>query len=96
MKPLFIALKTEHYKKFRSREKRYEIRRYGKGWTEKNCWVGRFVTISHGFQKKGRLIRRITDFKRVSGLDLREEDKAAVTAIWGAEAIKYEFALIYC
>ncbi len=96
LKPVFIPLQNEYYQQFRDFRKPYEIRQYGKRWNEEVCKVDRMATLSNGYQKKGRLIRRITEFKRVSGVDLREEDKAAVTAIWGARAIKHEFALIYC
>ncbi|MFW5499576.1 MULTISPECIES: hypothetical protein [unclassified Maridesulfovibrio] len=95
-KPLFMALMTEHYIKFRSGEKKYEIRQYGKRWNEETCRIGRLVSISHGFQKKGRLIRVVIDFKKISGSQLNEADRMAVKAIWGAEALKKEYVLIYC
>lgn len=95
-KPLFISLMKEYYLSFRSGDKEYEIRRYGKRWNEKTCRVGRAATHANGFQKKGRLNRRISDFKKISGLNLEANDKTAVVAIWGAEALNEDFALIYC
>ncbi|WP_319778460.1 hypothetical protein [Maridesulfovibrio sp.] len=95
-KSLFIVLKTEHYMKFRSGEKKYEIRQYGKKWNEEKCRIGRLVSISHGYQKKGRLIRVVIDFKKISGSQLNEADRMVVKAIWGAEALEKEYALIYC
>jgi len=95
-RPLFMALKTEHYLPFRSGEKRYEIRPYGARWNEETCRVGRLASVSHGYQKKGRLIRVVTRFEKISGSQFKEADKASVKAIWGAEALKKEYALIYC
>ncbi|NDV27704.1 hypothetical protein [Desulfovibrio sp. JC010] len=95
-RPLFMALKTEHYLPFRSGEKKYEIRQYGKRWNEDTCRIGRLVSVSHGYQKRGRLIRVVTDFKKISGSQLNEADRMAVEAIWGAEALKKEYVLIYC
>ncbi|HAS87998.1 MAG TPA: hypothetical protein DCS48_01630 [Desulfovibrio sp.] len=95
-RPLFMTLKTEHYMPFRSGEKRYEIRPYGARWNEETCRIGRLASVSHGYQKKGRLIRVVTDFKKISGSLLMEADKVAVKAIWGAEALEKEYALTYC
>lgn len=48
-RPLFIPLKTEHFRAFERGEKTVEYRRYGRGWNERTCMLGRPVTLSHGY-----------------------------------------------
>jgi hypothetical protein len=48
-KPLFVPLKTEYFRQFESGIKKKEYRRYGPGWNERTCRIGRAVTLSHGY-----------------------------------------------
>lgn len=62
--PVFIPLKTEYYEAFCDGSKTTEYRKYGKRWNEKNCDVGRRVTISKGYGKKHRRHGVIIGFKK--------------------------------
>ena len=95
MKPLFIALRNEFYLMFQGGTKHYEIRKYCKRWNEEKCKVGRLVTLSNGYQKKGRLNLRVIDFKKVFGSRLSKSDKKAVIGCWGAEALDGYFSIIF-
>ncbi len=53
--PLFVPLKGIHYDAFANGKKTFELRRYGRQWTEKNIYFGRNVTISYGYGKQCRL-----------------------------------------
>ena len=61
-KPLFIPLKTEYYDAFASGKKTIERRKYGAGWNEQTCRVGRRVTLSKGYGKQNRLYGTIKAF----------------------------------
>lgn len=61
-KPLFIALKSEYFKQFKSGHKHAEYRLYGKRWNENTCRIGRKVTLSNGYGKKDRITREIVGF----------------------------------
>ena len=60
--PLFIPLKTAYYEAFADGSKTVEYRRYGRGWNERTCPVGRPVVLSKGYGKANRLRGRITRF----------------------------------
>lgn len=47
--PLFVPLRTEWFRAFESGEKTVEYRAYGPRWNETTCYVGRPVTLSHGY-----------------------------------------------
>lgn len=64
MKPLFVPLKTRWFRDFQEGRKRVEYRRYGPGWNERTCVVGRPVTLSHGYSG-ARLHGIITRFRVV-------------------------------
>jgi hypothetical protein len=54
-KPLFIPLKKNHYLAFFLGRKTVEYRHYSPDWNERNCRVGRAVTLSCGYGKKNRM-----------------------------------------
>lgn len=60
-RPLFIPLKTEHFRAFEDGSKTEEYRLYGRGWNERTCTVGRPATLSHGYSGK-RLRAVVTGF----------------------------------
>ena len=66
-KPLFIPLKTEYYQAFVLGEKDTEYRKYGPGWNERTCWVGRPVVISKGYGKQNRTCGVIRSFAIIDG-----------------------------
>jgi len=84
LKPLFIALKSEHFISFESGGKKFEIRKYGKRWNEKTCPVGRKVILSKGYGKKHRMNGNITSFSKLSANALSERDRVVVTLIYGS------------
>lgn len=63
-KPLFIPLKTAYYDAFVDGSKTVEHRRYGKGWNETTCGVGRRVVISKGYGKQNRRSGVIVGFEQ--------------------------------
>ncbi|NJO61530.1 MAG: hypothetical protein HC836_25765 [Richelia sp. RM2_1_2] len=54
IKPLFIPLKKTYYEQFVDGSKSVEYRKYGPGWNERTCIVGRSVVISLGYSKNRR------------------------------------------
>jgi hypothetical protein len=50
--PLFVPLRTEWFRQFESGDKTVEYRAYGPRWNERTCFVGRKVTLSHGYSGK--------------------------------------------
>lgn len=75
MKPLFIPLKRQYYEEFVSGTKTVEYRKYGRGWNENTCSLGRPVVISLGYSKHRRSLGVITSFNVISSskvLDARE------------------------
>jgi len=65
IKPLFVPLKTQYYEEFVSGNKDTEYRKYGRGWNEKTCRIGREVVISNGYGKYRRSRGIIRSFKIV-------------------------------
>jgi hypothetical protein len=61
-KPLFVPLKREWFEAFASGAKQEEWRRYGRGWNEQTCRIGRPVTLSLGYSG-ARLHGRVTSFR---------------------------------
>jgi len=53
-KPLFLPLKREYFDAFEAGIKTHEYRLYGPRWNEKNCRIGRPVTLSCGYGKGRR------------------------------------------
>lgn len=70
-KPLFVPLKAEYYEAFEDGSKTVEYRRYGRGWNERTCRVGKAVVLSYGYGKARRLNGIVTGFKIV-GADAHE------------------------
>ena len=63
-KPLFIALRSEYFYAFRNKSKTEEFRKYGRGWNEKTCELGRAVVLSKGYGKGCRIHGVITGFEK--------------------------------
>ena len=61
---LFIPLKTEYYEAFCDGSKTVECRKYGKGWNEKTCTIGKKVVISKGYGKQNRKSGVIVGFTK--------------------------------
>lgn len=64
-KPLFVPLRTEWFRKFKAGLKTVEYRRYGPGWNEGTCRVGRSIVLSHGYSGE-RIEAVIVGFRRVN------------------------------
>lgn len=73
MRPLFVPLKTEHFRAFACGEKQTEYRAYGPRWNERTCIPGRPVTLSHGYS--GARIDAV-----VSGFRIVPRSRAPATA----------------
>lgn len=69
-KPLFVPLKKEYYEEFVSGNKNTEYRKYGPGWNEKTCQIGRPVVISLGYGKNRRSKGVITSFNIVESTNI--------------------------
>ena len=82
-KPLFIPLKTKWYEQFKAGTKRDELRRYGPGWNERTCRVGRAVTLSHGYGKHDRMRGKISGFKKQHGSTFGSTYRDAIKATYG-------------
>ena len=63
-KPLFIPLKTEFYEAFCDGSKTVEYRKYGPGWNEHTCRIGKSVAISKGYGKQHRREGVIVGFEQ--------------------------------
>lgn len=61
-KPLFVPLKREYFNEFLRGEKTVEYREYTKRWDERNCYIGRPVTLSLGYGKQHRVTGCITSY----------------------------------
>ena len=81
--PVFIPLKTAYYEMFAEGIKTEELRRYGKRWNEKVCTVGRRVTLSRGYGKRGRLSGVIWKFKKQHGSTFGSTYKALILGVFG-------------
>lgn len=77
-KPLFVPLKTRYFRAFESGTKTVEYRRAGPRWNERSCWIGRPVTLSHGYSGS-RLTARISRTWRLLGHELAAPDPYAPT-----------------
>jgi len=82
-KPLFVALKSEHYEAFESGIKTDEYRLYGKRWNERTCRIGRAVTLSKGYGKQNRLHTSVKGFEKVDPKNLIPFDRAAILDCFG-------------
>jgi hypothetical protein len=49
---LFVPLTTEPFRWFERGQKRWELRRYGRQYTERQVRPGRFVELRRGYQEK--------------------------------------------
>lgn len=59
-KPYFLPLMKEYYLKIKSGEQDCEIRPLNhRGWNLKNVYPPREIAVSNGYQKKGRIIKRM-------------------------------------
>ncbi len=72
-RPLFVPLKTRYFRAFEDGSKTIEYRRYGARWNERAAWIGRPVTLSHGYSG-ARLYARVVSVQRVPGSALPESD----------------------
>ena len=61
MTPLFIPLRREWFEAFAAGTKTQEWRRYGPGWNERTCLIGRPVTLALGYTRT-RLHGVVTSF----------------------------------
>ena len=66
VKPLFVPLKREYYEEFISGNKNVEYRKYGPGWNERTCQVGRPIVISLGYGKNRRSKGIIRSFEIIN------------------------------
>lgn len=82
-KPIFLALKSAHYERFKSGGKDTEYRLYGPRWNEGVCAVGRAVTLSKGYGKHDRLSGTVVGFDRKQVGELNDRDRSDVRAIFG-------------
>ena len=88
MKRLFIPLTSEAFYWFRDNGKAFELRTYGRIWTEKNVYTGRETELRRGYSTQdkihGKVGRVITgsisqifkelDFKKIIPVADSEED----------------------
>ena len=58
-------LKKQYYEDFVSGDKDTEYRKYGPGWNERTCQIGRPVVISMGYGKHRRSKGIIRSFEKV-------------------------------
>ncbi len=72
-KPLFVPLKTQYFRAFEAGTKTTEYRKAGARWNERSCWIGRSVTLSHGYSG-ARLYARVASVQRISAGDLADPD----------------------
>ena len=72
-KPLFVPLKTRYFRAFESGVKTIEYRKAGPRWNERTCWIGRPVTLSHGYSGS-RLYARVVSVQRVPASALADPD----------------------
>ena len=69
--PLFIPLKAEFYIAFEAGTKKFEYRKHGGPWTEKNVWVGRPATLSYGYGKARRMSGVVSSVEIVPGKGMK-------------------------
>ena len=72
-RPLFVPLKTQYFRAFEDGSKTIEYRRYGARWNECSAWIGRPVTVSHGYSG-ARLYGHVVSVQRVPGSALPDPD----------------------
>lgn len=72
-KPLFVPLKTRYFRAFEAGTKTIEYRKAGPRWNERSCWIGRSVTLSHGYSGS-RLYARVASVQRISASELADPD----------------------
>lgn len=68
-KPLFIPLRTEYFRQFENGEKQIEYRRYGRGWNERTCLIGKRAILSHGYSG-ARLEAVIANFRIIAAAEI--------------------------
>ncbi len=64
-KPLFVPLYTRWFNEFLAGTKTTEFRKYGRGWNERTCTIGRPVVLSKGYGKYARLNATVIGFEHV-------------------------------
>lgn len=87
VKALFVPLKAEYYLKFENGLQDCEIRpdQY-RGWSRKNVYPGRPITLSYGYGKQRRISKIITCvaiLEDLSTLNIPEWHIEAVYSIYG-------------
>lgn len=80
---LFVPLKTEYFEAFAAGTKTDELRRYGPGWNERTCHIGRAVTLSKGYGRRHRLSGRVVRFKKQHGTTFGSTYKASIGRLYG-------------
>lgn len=83
MKPLFVPLANEPYRRFAAGTKTVEVRQYGPRWNRNTVQAGRPVILSRGYSTPDRLfgtvgrvtvansVRELPDWAK-AGADLRD------------------------
>jgi hypothetical protein len=94
-KPLFIPLIRKWYEAFASGKKTFEMRAYGKQWSEKYCYEGRAVTLSLGYGKAHRLHGFVKDFRCVPWDQCSLVHRMILRECMGPEIIGKDIAYIY-
>lgn len=59
MDELFVPLNSEAFYWFKDKGKSYELRAYGKKWTEKNIFEGRAVELRRGYSTGDKIKGRV-------------------------------------
>lgn len=68
---LFVPLSSEPFRWFESGKKRWELRRYGRQYTERNIVPGQTIELRRGYQARaGSLWGTITDVVYAPSLDI--------------------------
>jgi ASC-1-like (ASCH) protein len=66
---LFVPLATEPFRWFESGKKKWELRKYGKQYTEKNIFSGREVELRRGYNTTDSLWGRLGEVLVVDSLE---------------------------
>lgn len=80
-RPLFVPLMRAPFDAFETGTKQHEWRRYGRGWNESTCAIGREVTLSLGYS--GRRLRGVITSFRTETV----APSASVTSIYPAGTV---------
>jgi hypothetical protein len=82
-KPYFLPLYKEYYLKIKNGEQNCEIKPFNhRGWNSKNIYPLRELNVSNGYQKPGRII------KRIYRVDITNDLKKAYIPQWHIDAVE--------